>query len=346
MRYLLIVVFSIFSYAGLIHVFAAGMTGSPVSYIFYTLSAAALVADVWALRNLYRLFRNHLKDFPVLYRLVTDFPFRKQITFSAGFLISFLNAVIHLLAGLKAVALWQILLGLFFLVLCGAKSVILGQHIRGTDADAEGRKLYRRVGVLILVLCIPLAAILVMMELQGYSYAYRGYLIYGMAAIVFYNVILSTTKADDLVLDPFFGTGTTGAIAKRLGRHYVGIEREESYIKAATKRIQNTQLELTEFSDNQLDVKPPRFSIKQLIERGYLSVGQTLYSKDKKHHAVICPDGNVQNEDTKTSIHKMSALFLNRTNNNGWDYFWCEYDGEFVTINSLRYLANEKGGQP
>ena len=161
-----------------------------------------------------------------------------------------------------------------------------------------------------------------------------------------YNVILSTTKADDLVLDPFFGTGTTGAIAKRLGRHYVGIEREESYIKAATKRIQNTQLELTEFSDNQLDVKPPRFSIKQLIERGYLSVGQTLYSKDKKHHAVICPDGNVQNEDTKTSIHKMSALFLNRTNNNGWDYFWCEYDGEFVTINSLRYLANEKGGQP
>ena len=161
-----------------------------------------------------------------------------------------------------------------------------------------------------------------------------------------YNVILSTTKADDLVLDPFFGTGTTGAIAKRLGRHYVGIEREESYIKAATKRIQNTQLELTEFSDNQLDVKPPRFSIKQLIERGYLSVGQTLYSKDKKHHAVICPDGNVQNEDTKTSIHKMSALFLNRTNNNGCDYFWCEYDGEFVTINSLRYLANEKGGQP
>ena len=160
-----------------------------------------------------------------------------------------------------------------------------------------------------------------------------------------YNVILSTTKVDDLVLDPFFGTGTTGAIAKRLGRHYVGIEREESYIKAATKRIQNTQLELTEFSDNQLDVKPPRFSIKQLIERGYLSVGQTLYSKDKKHHAVICPDGDVQNGEAKTSIHKMSALFLNRTNNNGWDYFWCEYNNEFVSINSLRYLAKEEGGE-
>jgi len=160
-----------------------------------------------------------------------------------------------------------------------------------------------------------------------------------------YNVILSSTKTDDLVLDPFFGTGTTGAVAKRLGRHYVGIEREEVYIKAATKRIQNVQLELTNFTDNQLEVKPPRFSIKRLIELGYLTVGQKLYSKDRKHEAVICPDGDVQSEDTKTSIHKMSALFLNRTNNNGWDYFWCEYKGEFVTINSLRYLANEEGGK-
>ena len=160
-----------------------------------------------------------------------------------------------------------------------------------------------------------------------------------------YNVILSSTKTDDLVLDPFFGTGTTGAVAKRLGRHYVGIEREELYIQAATKRIKDVQLELTDFTDNQLEVKPPRFSIKRLIELGYLTVGQKLYSKDRKHEAVICIDGDVQNEDAKTSIHKMSALFLNRTNNNGWDYFWCEYKGEFVTINSLRYLANEKGGQ-
>lgn len=160
-----------------------------------------------------------------------------------------------------------------------------------------------------------------------------------------YNIILSSTKTEDLVLDPFFGTGTTGAVAKRLGRHYVGIEREEQYIKAATRRIQSVQLELSEFTENQLEVKPPRFSIKQLIELGYLTVGQKLYSKDRKHYAVICTDGNVQYEETKTSIHRMSALFLNRTNNNGWDYFWCEYKNKFVTINSLRYLANEEGGQ-
>ena len=108
-----------------------------------------------------------------------------------------------------------------------------------------------------------------------------------------------------MVLDPFFGTGTTGAVAKRLGRHYVGIEREEQYIKAATRRIQSIQLELSEFTENQLEVKPPRFSIKQLIELGYLTVGQKLYSKDRKHYAMICTDGNVQYEETKTSIHRM-----------------------------------------
>ena len=194
MRYLLIVVFSIFSYAGLIRVFAADLTGSPVSYIFYTLSAAALVADIWALRALWLLFKRHLKDFPVLYRLVTDFPFRKQVTFCAGFLISFLNAVFHLLAGLKARAAWQILLSLFFLVLCGAKSAILREHIGGSQSIREGRRLYRGVGMMILILCLPLAGILVMMELQGYSYDYRGYLIYGMAGIVFYNIILSSVN--------------------------------------------------------------------------------------------------------------------------------------------------------
>lgn len=160
-----------------------------------------------------------------------------------------------------------------------------------------------------------------------------------------YNVILSSTKKGDLILDPFFGTGTTGAVAKRLGRHFVGIERENSYINVAQIRISNVQLEISDLIDNVFDIKPPRFSIKQLVQIGYLSVGQKLYSKDKQYYAEICEDGNVTDGETKTSIHKMSAKFLNRNNNNGWDYFWCEYKGEYVTIDSLRYLANEKGGE-
>ncbi len=157
-----------------------------------------------------------------------------------------------------------------------------------------------------------------------------------------YNVIISSTKKEDLILDPFFGTGTTGAIAKRLGRHYLGIEREEKYIQAAIKRIQNVQAELDTYSENLLDVKPPKISLKELIAMGYLKEGQLLYNKTKIHKVILCSDGYVMLDGQKASIHKTSAKMLNRTNNNGWDYFYCVYNDEFVSINSLRYLANER----
>lgn len=159
-----------------------------------------------------------------------------------------------------------------------------------------------------------------------------------------YNIILSSTKKGDIVLDPFFGTGTTGAIAKRLNRHYIGIERERHYIEAAQKRIESIQPEFTELVDNILDIKPPRISVKQLIDLGYLKVGQLLYSKNQKHSVEVCANGNVKAGDIEASIHKVSAIFLNRTNNNGWDYFWCIYEGELVSIDSLRYKAFEEGG--
>ena len=161
-----------------------------------------------------------------------------------------------------------------------------------------------------------------------------------------YNVILSSTKKDDLILDPFFGTGTTGAIAKKLGRHFIGIEREDLYIQCAQRRIEAVQLEFSDLIENSLDVKPPKFSVMELIKLGYLSVGQKIYSKDRLYVAEICADGRVKVDNCTDSIHKISAKFLNRSNNNGWDYFWCEYNGNFVSIDSLRYLANEKTSKP
>lgn len=157
-----------------------------------------------------------------------------------------------------------------------------------------------------------------------------------------YNVILSSSKPNDIVLDPFFGTGTTGAISKKLGRHYIGIEKEPFYIEHAFKRINNTITELDCYSKLELETKPPRISIKELIDKKYLYVGQRIYSKDKLFSACICADGHVITDDgNKNSIHKISAHFLNTTNHNGWDYFWVDYNGDFISIDSLRYIAHQ-----
>lgn len=159
-----------------------------------------------------------------------------------------------------------------------------------------------------------------------------------------YNVILSSSKKGDIILDPFFGTGTTGAVAKLLSRKFIGIERETTYIKYAEERIKNVQSEDSYLISNTLDVKPPKISTKQLIDLGFLKDGQLLYDKTHSKSVLLLNDGKVLIDNEKLSIHKASALLLNKANNNGWDFFWCEYNNEFVSINSLRYLADKKGG--
>lgn len=152
------------------------------------------------------------------------------------------------------------------------------------------------------------------------------------------KVILSSSKPEDLVLDPFFGTGTTGAVAKRLGRNFIGIEREKAYVELAKKRIDEVSVEITNLSNLELEVKPPKISTKELIECGMLREGQTLFSKDGSKRAVLDSSGKASDGIEVLSIHKMSAKFLNKPNNNGWTYFWVEYDGDFVLLSDLRYI--------
>lgn len=155
-----------------------------------------------------------------------------------------------------------------------------------------------------------------------------------------YNVILSSTEKNDIVLDPFFGTGTTGVIAKRLGRRYIGIERNEEYILAAEKRLRNTIEESDDYINGLFEVKPPRVSTQRLLDFGYLKEGEVLYSKDKKYEVTLLNDGNVEYNGNIGSIHKISAMIKNKTNNNGWDYFYCIKNGTLISIDELRYLAN------
>lgn len=157
-----------------------------------------------------------------------------------------------------------------------------------------------------------------------------------------YNVIVSSSKPGDIVLDPFFGTGTTGAVAKQTGRNYIGLEREQQYIKAAQERIDNVQVIHDDITDLKLEVKPPKVPMEKLIEFNYLKVGQEVYNKQKTKIGIIENNGYINDGEDILSIHKMSAKHLGLTNNNGWDYFWIKNDDNFVELDTLRYEFKEK----
>lgn len=153
-----------------------------------------------------------------------------------------------------------------------------------------------------------------------------------------YNIIISSSKIGDVVMDPFFGTGTTGAVAKLTGRNYIGIEKEEKYIKYAKERIDKVTPYLDDIAKLKLEVKPPKVPMEKLVEDNFLKIGQGLYNKNEEKIGIIEKNGYVNDGIEILSIHKMSAKKLGRANNNGWDYFWVKNkDGQFVTLNSLRY---------
>lgn len=157
-----------------------------------------------------------------------------------------------------------------------------------------------------------------------------------------YNIIIASSKENDIILDPFFGTGTTGAIAKQTGRNWIGLEREETYIKHAKERISKVKTILDEFTKADFDIKPPKFSIKQLLDLNLIKESQVLYDKKKEKTVTVQKNGNVYDGIDSLSIHKMSAKLKKCSNNNGWDYFFIyDKDNNFVSINELRFKAKK-----
>ena len=154
-----------------------------------------------------------------------------------------------------------------------------------------------------------------------------------------YKVILSSSKPGDLILDPFFGTGTTGAVAKLLNRNYLGIEREEKYVSASIDRINKITPLDDDIINLKLEVKPPKVPMKKLIEAGLIKAGDIIYDKNKKYGDVVLADGSVSDGEDILSIHKMSGKHKGLSNNNGWDYYW--FDDKklgFIELNELRYI--------
>ncbi len=152
-----------------------------------------------------------------------------------------------------------------------------------------------------------------------------------------HRVLVGSTNPGDVVLDPFFGTGTTGAVAKKLGRDFIGIEREEAYRKVARKRISNVR----RFDRSSLEVSTskraePRVPFGQLVERGLLNPGEVLVSLNGRHKAKVRADGTLIAHDAKGSIHQVGAALEGAPSCNGWTFWGFKRDGKMIPIDILR----------
>ena len=157
------------------------------------------------------------------------------------------------------------------------------------------------------------------------------------------RVILSASRPDDLVLDPFNGTGTTGAVAKKLGRRFIGIERETKYARAAEKRIADVKVvpspSIAPFVTAR---EAPRVPFSALIERGLVTPGALLTDAKKRHKALVRADGAVALGDNVGSIHRIGALAQGLEGCNGWTFWHLETPKGLTLIDELRAVVRSE----
>jgi modification methylase len=152
-----------------------------------------------------------------------------------------------------------------------------------------------------------------------------------------HRVILASTKPGDVVLDPFFGSGTTGAVAKRLGRNFIGIEREPEYARIARSRIAAIEAADPESAAvTQSKKSEPRIPFGTLVERGLLSPGVVLTGPGGRHRAKVRADGTLVCADATGSIHRIAAHVQGLDACNGWTFWQYEHNGALISIDVLR----------
>ena len=156
-----------------------------------------------------------------------------------------------------------------------------------------------------------------------------------------HRVILASTEVGDVILDPFFGTGTTGAVAKKLGRHYIGIEKEREYIAFAKERIAGIKAGDDETLLKAIEKRSePRVPFGQVVEQGMLTPGTVLFDHSRRYTARVRADGNLvarnHSGDHRGSIHKVGAALQGLPSCNGWTFWHFENKGKVWPIDVLR----------
>ncbi|HEX8526868.1 site-specific DNA-methyltransferase [Allosphingosinicella sp.] len=152
-----------------------------------------------------------------------------------------------------------------------------------------------------------------------------------------YRVLLACTNPGDVVLDPFFGTGTTGAVARRLGRHWIGMEREQRYVEVARQRISST-LPLDESAMKTMASRntQPKVPFGTLVENGLVAPGAILTDSKRRWTALVLADASVEHGGVQGSIHRVGAAAQNAPSCNGWTFWHVEEDGALVPLDVLR----------
>jgi len=152
-----------------------------------------------------------------------------------------------------------------------------------------------------------------------------------------HRIILATTNKDDVILDPFLGTGTTATVAKKLGRKYFGIEKDKKYFKSANERINKAEVIEESHLDTLVNNKSkPRVPFGSLVELGIIKPGTSIFDQKKKINAKIMADGSIKHKESAGSIHKVAAKIMGTESYNGWTYWYYNIEGSIVPINNLR----------
>ena len=156
------------------------------------------------------------------------------------------------------------------------------------------------------------------------------------------RVMMASSRPGDVILDPFFGTGTTGAVARRLGRHFVGCEREQDYIDAATARIAAIEplgdAEIALMTGKRAE---PRVAFVSLVESGLVAPGTLLTDARKRWTASVRADGTLAIGSEAGSIHRMGARVQGLDACNGWTFWHVEEEGALKPIDDLRSLVRQ-----
>lgn len=161
-----------------------------------------------------------------------------------------------------------------------------------------------------------------------------------------YRVIMASTKPEHLILDPFFGTGTTGAVAKKLGRRFIGIEREDEYLALAKERINSVEpVTEKEILETPAKREQPRIPFGTLVERGLIQPGMVLTDAKKKHEARVGADGSLITNNYRGSIHKVGAAVQGAPSCNGWTFWYYQEGKDYVLIDNLRQQIRAEAGK-